>query len=559
MKRECVEKSSFTIRILAVLAFLLFAATAKASDSDGGMRIEQARICMPDVRVYYYPGNSSTGDITATLSDEKLSLIGSHPYSEDTNGTDYYILVDISLSISREYFASVREALIGFPEKMRENDTLTVITFGDQVTVVLDKAKQTDDIKGALEGLENSDMNTHLFEAFDRTVELADKEELIGRRCVALVISDGEDCSTNEKTKSEALENLQKAGIPMYAMAVRETAHGEANAFIEDFSDFVRATQGRLYVFGQDEAQSCLQGIQDMLDTAQVLELAASSNRITSVMQPLTLVVSGEGSESLQVCPRYNKKDKEAPSAAIEQPSEKTLKILYSEPVVGADSGSSYKVSCDGESLPVYVVSYSEEEGPAALLSFEEPLPAGKYTVEFQNITDHSMEENPLSGSVSLQIEEETESEQEEKEEEKKSWNIPVVPLAAAAGVLILLIVIVLVIRSRKKKGQEQESSPLDQSRLKFTVRSDEGERTIEAAISDRLVVGRSSSCDVSIVDKLLSRHHFAIEKDSGFFYITDLGTTNGTMVNGIKIVTRCKLKNGDVVQAGSLYITITW
>lgn len=44
-----------------------------------------------------------------------------------------------------------------------------------------------------------------------------------------------------------------------------------------------------------------------------------------------------------------------------------------------------------------------------------------------------------------------------------------------------------------------------------------------------------------------------------GSFYVTDLDSTNGTRVNGIRITSRCRLKNGDVIQAGSLKIIITW
>ena len=539
------------------------------ADESGEMRIEQARIYMPDIRVYYYPGNSSVDDLTASLNGEKLKLIGSHPYSEDQNGTDYYILVDVSLSISKEYFADIRQALIQFPDSMKENDTLTVITFGDQVSVVLDKAKKSEISASTLESLDNTGMNTHLFEAFDKTAELADREENLGKRNIAIVISDGEDCSTNENTKSEALEGFQKTGIPLYAMAVRETAHGEANAFIEDFSDFARATQGQLFVFGLGEAADCIQNIQRTLETAQVLELKASSNRITSVMQPLTLVVSGAGSESLEVCPRYNQKDNEAPTAAAEQISEKELRIVFSEPVQNAGEESNYKVLYQETQIPVYTVNYNETEAPAAILTFREALKGGGYTVEFQNICDNSMEENPLSGNAQITVELETEPPETEPPEteppeteppEIQKGGIPKQAAAAAGAAILLIIILIIVIIMRKRKKARTEPAPsLEPTKLKFAIRGEEENKTVEMEIQDKLTVGRSSSCDVAVVDKLLSRRHFMVEKDSGSFYISDLGTTNGTIVNGIKIVTRCKLKNGDVVQAGSLFITITW
>ena len=124
---------------------------------------------------------------------------------------------------------------------------------------------------------------------------------------------------------------------------------------------------------------------------------------------------------------------------------------------------------------------------------------------------------------------------------------------------MILLLIIILLLRRKKKPQREEDDVKLTENILHFDVRSEDGERMVKAEIHEKLVVGRSASCDISLMDKLMSRQHFMIEKDSGSFYISDMNTTNGTLVNGVKIISRCKLKNGDVIQAGSLHITISW
>jgi class 3 adenylate cyclase len=50
------------------------------------------------------------------------------------------------------------------------------------------------------------------------------------------------------------------------------------------------------------------------------------------------------------------------------------------------------------------------------------------------------------------------------------------------------------------------------------------------------LVVGRSPACDVPIRDLTVSRHHGEIEAAAGGLRIRDLGSTNGTFVNGARI-----------------------
>ena len=49
----------------------------------------------------------------------------------------------------------------------------------------------------------------------------------------------------------------------------------------------------------------------------------------------------------------------------------------------------------------------------------------------------------------------------------------------------------------------------------------------------DRMVVGRLSSCDVCLQDKNTSRQHAAFVRDGAGWAVEDLGSTNGTLVNG--------------------------
>jgi len=50
------------------------------------------------------------------------------------------------------------------------------------------------------------------------------------------------------------------------------------------------------------------------------------------------------------------------------------------------------------------------------------------------------------------------------------------------------------------------------------------------------LTIGRGSSNSVTLDDKLVSRKHAIIKKIKGVFFIQDLGSTNGTFVNGKQI-----------------------
>ena len=63
-------------------------------------------------------------------------------------------------------------------------------------------------------------------------------------------------------------------------------------------------------------------------------------------------------------------------------------------------------------------------------------------------------------------------------------------------------------------------------------------------------IVGRSTTAKASVDDPDLSREHFSITEEPGRFVLKDLGSTNGTRVNG-KPVTEHILKANDTIHAG--------
>jgi hypothetical protein len=66
-----------------------------------------------------------------------------------------------------------------------------------------------------------------------------------------------------------------------------------------------------------------------------------------------------------------------------------------------------------------------------------------------------------------------------------------------------------------------------------------------------QIVVGRSSDLDMVLVEDMVSRKHAKIAMQSDQIWIEDLGSTNGTFVNGEKIK-RARLKEGDRVLIGT-------
>jgi hypothetical protein len=65
-----------------------------------------------------------------------------------------------------------------------------------------------------------------------------------------------------------------------------------------------------------------------------------------------------------------------------------------------------------------------------------------------------------------------------------------------------------------------------------------------------RTLLGRGVDCDVVLQDTLVSRHHAALEPRDDGWWVTDLDSTNGTLVND-ESVYETKLASGDRLQVG--------
>lgn len=67
------------------------------------------------------------------------------------------------------------------------------------------------------------------------------------------------------------------------------------------------------------------------------------------------------------------------------------------------------------------------------------------------------------------------------------------------------------------------------------------------------LSLGREANNDVVLIDPEASRRHAQISFQAGRYVIEDLGSTNGTFVNGRQILAATTLSPGDVIEVGEM------
>jgi hypothetical protein len=69
--------------------------------------------------------------------------------------------------------------------------------------------------------------------------------------------------------------------------------------------------------------------------------------------------------------------------------------------------------------------------------------------------------------------------------------------------------------------------------------------------LDGELTVGRREPCDVTLRDDAVSARHARIVGRNGTWHLEDLGSTNGTYLNGRRVIKREALRPGDLVTTG--------
>jgi hypothetical protein len=128
--------------------------------------------------------------------------------------------------------------------------------------------------------------------------------------------------------------------------------------------------------------------------------------------------------------------------------------------------------------------------------------------------------------------------------------------LARLAFVLLLYIFVVSVLFSLRRTIRATAAAahePRVPARLVLTEAAPGDGPTGRVVTLDRpLLIGRRPDCDIALRDDSVSGHHAQIAWGGESWQIEDLGSTNGTLVNGQRATRSVALRSGDVIQAGS-------
>jgi pSer/pThr/pTyr-binding forkhead associated (FHA) protein len=123
---------------------------------------------------------------------------------------------------------------------------------------------------------------------------------------------------------------------------------------------------------------------------------------------------------------------------------------------------------------------------------------------------------------------------------------------------LVYLFLLFVALAVRRHVSAESTAKPSRPEVRPFTLsmQSEGGEPRIVEVVR-AIVVGRSPEADVTLADGSASGRHARFEVAEGKLCVEDLGSTNGTFVNGRPATGRTTLAPGDTVDIGETVVKV--
>ncbi len=513
----------------------------------------------PEIVQYFFADNTDNLTAEALLEKEQLSIEKICSAKETGITTNYIYLVDESTSMSGAEMSAIKASLYNRIDELEANETMSLIAFGENIDIKTEHSSDKNELKGSVDTLINNKEGTVFFDAIKKASEICRVKT--NERNIVIIISDGIDFNVGGYTYEEVEKYVRTSGLTLFAAAFG-TMESE---YIDKFGQLVRESSGLIEVCQSETADSALAKITQKTRAGYAIVMSSKNNLTPEDGEKLIINFSSDGKQLSLEKRLYSKgwvKDELAPQmVSLKLSSANSLSVTFSESVVGADNPANFKVTLNKiHELAPDGVAYNADTNTADLV-FGSGIFTGEYSISCPNITDNSMEHNAVGGEISERFHGISYEAYMLREAVASYWLFIVLIMLAGAGIIAYIVINRrkgIVIHEKKMVfrdnmvDKERIITPEITNICLIVTNASGLNKRIEMKMHKSIIVGRSSVCDLSFDDPLLSRQHFAIEENDNVFTVMNLSSTNGTLLNGVKVTGKYRLREGDVIEAGN-------
>jgi len=485
---------------------------------------------LPYVRIFYHAENQEEVPVVS-IEDEELEPISDDGNWKSLPGIHYWFLID-TFCVDWD---SARQEINAFYEDIKEGDSISLYMISsNSIELFYSEVKweeaDTEDISELdLPEIEREDSSENqLFDAVNDFIEeINGKKEKYYRPCdevnsyfddknnVIAIVSDGQSVNINNYNSAEAAE-AKKMNIPVYQIDVFSSEEGAEDGCIR---------------------KSAIEGSED---STNLFEYFIKGSHGKKLKKPGDLLTE--------------------------------LQNTYVK---------TYRYSDNNKSHGRIRIELNEET------VFEKTVSDFDYVEEYQNGDDEEQsgykEKKEIATGMDATISDADADGQDLESKEKKGFFKKYWLFILGGGIILigLITAIVLIVSANRKNAEASrrviKARPIDVGNEdeEMTATSDkvaagvpvkldivlpgENVETRHIRINKTAFVGRAKICEIRINHNTISRQHFIIECRDKNFYIQDLGSGNGTYLNGVKLTHIRRIEKGDRIRAGEVDITVRW
>jgi VWFA-related protein len=528
--------------------------------ADAAPAIRVAQVVAQDTAVTVYldirdgDGRAVAGvaaeQLSATLGARPASVEELVPVADTSEGIAHIFLVDVSKSLTAAQFALLKTALAEWADGLRPVDRAALIAFGKGVRVVQDFTGDVALLKTQIVTLAPTDSQTFFHQGLVSALTLGQRRDAgLPERRVIVTLTDGIDDVAGGVTADEVYTQLRESRIPLYAIGLasgRDRAKRDAG--LNALGQFARRSGGSFRdASGADDLPAAYSTLRQEIAEQYRVRLSCADCIADGTLHRLQLVL---------------RQDPAVVSTDLD------VRLLAARDTLTGQETPAEEATPSGE-----------DEAPPAPDAAAEPakeeastVPGKADTAEEAGKTEKST--TPTEGAWSVI-----------PSFEPWQWS------AATAALLLTVVLLWLILQRRRtaaaetaaaelRAGAEAARSVPDPAelpptqvspprtppppagpRLQLTAVSGQrrGER-FGLVLDGPKAIGRAADCALVLDnDPEVSQRHCQLRFSGAHLMIEDLGSTNGTRVNGVPIAAAYALADGDIVGIGRTELRVTW
>lgn len=431
------------------------------------------------------------------------------------------ILVDNSLSVTKDNFAKSKEILGQFLDNKAENEKISLAVYGTDIQYLVENETDADKIKEALDSITSEDKDTYLTDVlYDELQRLERKTEYTR----FIVITDGVDNKEIGYTKEELSAYLKENPYPIYALGCKYKSNDEQ---LKNLFAISRATNADYFLL--DDYEEYEEIVQSLCESVTCVEIKVPDELRDGSTKNILLTFEGEDGTievSDELSMPFGLREE------VEEVQEEEEPVVEEEPIIEEEP----------EEEPI-------EETPIQEPEMIEPQ-TEESSIDMVSVCAGIAIVIALVVLVIVNL-------RKKKGKEKKKQSDALPPIEDIGTTII---------GSAIEDEMEDEGATVfldsrDRADDIIVLRdSNDSSKIFRYPISDKIVIGRKYQEGVNIVlnyESTVSAKHCEICKRGDRFYVKDLHSSNKTFLNGRQIDDYTEFTSGSSLQMGNLKMTV--